>query len=204
MIKYGFAALVLLFSMKIFGQLGVTEKFRNITTTAQAQQFVNENPLLKPALLKLSAEKDTTIIAKRLLRQNKGDVFSVGYVTYNVLESEGTVDYRASYVFLDGGEYSEQQIDSLKKLIVQKASQGVSFETLSDQYNMDGNTTHGDTDWFSGEFSFPKEFQDAVQAHKVGDIFFVDVPERKWHYIVKKTYNDRVKKEMTVLRAVGR
>jgi parvulin-like peptidyl-prolyl isomerase len=202
--RYLFVAGFLFFSSTIFGQLQVTEKFRQISTVQQAQDYIQANPQLKPALLKLSAATDTSIIAKRLLRQNKGDVFSVGYNTYKVLESEGTVDFRASYIFLDGGEYSPAQIDSLKKLIVEQASSGVSFESLSDKYTMDGNKTHGDTDWFSGEYSFPKEFQDAVQQHKVGEIFFVEVPEKQWIYIVKKTYNDRVKKDATILRSVGR
>jgi hypothetical protein len=69
---------------------------------------------------------------------------------------------------------------------------------------MDGNTTHGDTDWFFGEYMFPKEFQDAVASHKVGDVFFVDVSEKQWHYIVKKTHEDRMKKDIVVLRANGR
>ncbi len=201
--KNSLAALFLLFSAPIFGQLKVTEKFQNIGTVQQAQQFIDANPQLKPALLKLSAAKDTALIDKRLLRQNKGDVFSVGYVTYKVLESAGTTDFRANYIFLDGATYSKPEIDSLKKLILQKASAGVPFETLSDQYTMDGNKTHGDTDWFSGEYSFPKEFLDAVQKHKLGDIFFVEVPDKQWHYIIKKTYNDRVKKDMTVLRSIG-
>ena len=202
--KNSLAALFLLFSIPIFGQLKVTERFQNITTVQQAQQFIDANPQLKPALLKISAAKDTTIIDKRLLRQKKGDIFSVGYFTYKVLESTDTIDYRANYIFLDGSSYTQPQIDSLKKLIVQKASAGASFQSLSDQYTMDGNKTHGDTEWFSGEYSFPKEFLDAVQKHKLGDIFFVDVPDKQWHYIVKKTYNDRVKKHMTILRSVGR
>jgi hypothetical protein len=202
--KLSFAVLFLLFTSPMFGQLGVTEKFKTITTVQQAQQFIDANPLLKPALIKVSAGKDTAIIDKRLLRQKKGDVFSVGYFTYKVLESTDTVAYRANYIFLDGSEYSKTQLDSLKKLIVQQASSGVSFVALSDKYTMDGNKTHGDTDWFFGEYSFPKEFQDAVQNHKFGDIFFVEVPERQWNYIVKKTYEDRIKKDMLILKSVGR
>lgn len=202
--KYSLAGFLLLLSAHTFGQLGVTENFQKINSLEQAQQFIAANPRLKPALLTLSADKDTTIIGKRLLRQNKGDVFSVGYVTYKVLESAGTTDHRANYIFIDGTDFTDAQLDSLKKLVAQKIVDGVSFETLSRQYNMDGNQTNGDTDWFSGEFSFPKEFQDAVQQHKLGEVFFVDLPEKKWHYIVKKTHDDRVKKEMTVLRAIGR
>jgi parvulin-like peptidyl-prolyl isomerase len=202
--KNSLAVLLTLFSVSIFGQETVYEKFQKINTVQQAQQFVDANPALKPAILNLSAGKDTALIDKRLLRQKKGDVFSVGYVTYKVLESKDTVDYRASYIFLDGGEYSKSQVDSLKKVIVQKANEGVAWETLSDQYTMDGNKTKGDTDWFFGEYMFPKEFQDAVAAHKLGEIFFVDVSDKNWHYIVKKTYNDRVKKDVVVLRANGR
>ena len=202
--KYSLAVACLLFSASLFAQLTVHEKFQKIGSVQQAQQYIDANPELKPALLYLSAGKDSTLIDKRLLRQKKGDIFSVGYVTYKVVESKDTVDYRANYIFLDGSTYSKSEIDSLKKLIVQKASAGTPFEALSDQYTMDGNKTRGDTDWFFGEYMFPKEFQDAVQKHKLGEIFFVDVSEKQWHYIIKKTYDDRVKKDIIVLRSNGR
>jgi parvulin-like peptidyl-prolyl isomerase len=190
---------VFMWSLSVFSQETVTEKFQKINTIQQAEQFVAANPQLKPAILKLSAGKDSSVIDKRLLRQKQGDIFSVGYVA-----AKDTTDYRANYIFLDGGSLSPSEIDSLKKVIVQKHSQGASFEQLSDEYTMDGNSTHGDTDWFFGEYMFPKEFQDAVAAHKLGDVFFVDVSEKQWHYIVKKTHNDRVKKDIVVLRANGR
>ena len=196
--------LFVIMSLSVFSQETVTEKFQKINTVQQAEQFVAANPTLKPAILKLSVGKDSSLIEKRLLRQNKGDIFSVGYVTYKVVEAKDTVDYRANYIFLDGGSLSASEIDSLKKIIVQKHSQGTSFEQLSDEYTMDGNTTRGDTDWFFGEFMFPKEFQDAVAAHKKGEIFFVDVSEKDWHYIIKKTYDDELKKDIVVLKSNGR
>ena len=202
--KNSLAGLFLLFSAPVFAQLTVTEQFQKIVTEQQAQQFIDANQTLKPVILHLASGKDSTLIDKRLLRQNKGDIFSVGYVTYKVLQASDTVDYRASYIFLDGSTLSVSEIDSLKKIIVQKASGGASFEQLSDQYTMDGNTTHGDTGWFFGVEMMPKEFQDAVSKHKTGEIFFVDVTDKQWHYIVKKTYDDREKKEITVLRANGR
>ena len=202
--KNSLAGLFLLFSAPVFAQLTVTEQFQKIVNEQQAQQFIDANQTLKPVILHLASGKDSTLIDKRLLRQNKGDIFSVGYVTYKVLQASDTVDYRASYIFLDGSTLSVSEIDSLKKIIVQKASGGASFEQLSDQYTMDGNTTHGDTGWFFGVEMMPKEFQDAVSKHKMGEIFFVDVTDKQWHYIVKKTYDDREKKEITVLRANGR
>jgi len=202
--KNSLTGLFLLFSTALFAQATVTEKFQKITTLPQAQQFIDANPTLKPTLLRLSAEKDSSLIEKRLLRQKKGDIFSVGYVTYKVIEMTDTVSFRSNYIFLDGSSLTMPEIDSLRKLIVAKATAGTSFETLSDQYTMDGNTSRGDTGWFFGELMMPKEFQDAVQNHKFGEIFFVDVPDKQWHYIVKKTYPDQEKKEITVLRANGR
>lgn len=198
------AGLLMLTGVHVFAQETVTEKFQKINTVQQAEQFIAANPQLKPAILKLSVGKDSSLIEKRLLRQKQGDVFSVGYVTYKVIESKDTVDYRANYIFLDGGALSASEIDSLKKVIMKRSAAGESFEKLSDEYTMDGNTTHGDTDWFFGEYMFPKEFQDAVAAHKLGEVFFVDVSEKQWHYIVKKTHDDRIKKDIVVLRANGR
>lgn len=201
------SSLVVLFALiaaPVLAQETVTEKFQKITTLDQAQQYITANAPLKPALLDLQLGRDSTLIDKRLLRQNKGDVFSVGYVTYKVLEVKESIALRASYIFLDGGSLSKSEVDSLKKIIVQRASAGEDWGKLSDQFTMDGNKTKGDTDWFWGEYSFPKEFQDAVQKHKTGEIFFVDVPEKQWHYIVKKTHDDDVKKEIKVLRANGR
>jgi parvulin-like peptidyl-prolyl isomerase len=202
--KYILVICAFMISLLSVAQETVTEQFQKINTMQQAEQFIAANPQLKPTILRLSAGKDTALIEKRLLRQKQGDIFSVGYVTYKVLESKDTTDYRANYIFLDGSSLSPSEVDSLKKVIVQKAQAGASFEELSDQYTMDGNTTRVDTDWFFGEYMFPKEFQDAVASHKKGEIFFVDVSEKQWHYIVKKTHDDRVKKDIVVLRANGR
>jgi parvulin-like peptidyl-prolyl isomerase len=202
--KLSFSVLLLFFSLSVFAQPTLKERFEKIGTVQQAQQFVDANPDIKPAILRLTHGKDTSLIDKRLLRQKQGEIFAVGYVTYKVVEAKESIAYRASYIFLDGSDYSPSQIDSLKKLIVAKANAGESWEKLSDQYTMDGNTTKGDTDWFFGELMFPKEVQDAVAAHKKGDIFFVDVSERNWHYIIKKTHDDKVQKDIVVLRANGR
>ncbi len=87
---------------------------------------------------------------------------------------------------------------------MQKINAGESWNALSDKYTMDGNKTRGDTEWFFGEYSFPKEFRMPVQKHNKGDVFFLDVADKDWHYIIKKTYDDDIKKDITVLRANGR
>lgn len=202
--KISLAFLLMMAMLPALAQQTVTEKFQKINTREDAQKFVEANAALKPEIFNLTWGKDTALIEKRLLRQKKGDVFSVGYVTYKVLDSKESVAYRASYIFLDGGSLTKPEIDSLKKLIVQKLNAGAEWNELSKQYTMDGNKTFGDTGWFFGPEMLPAEFQDAVSKRKTGEIFFVDVPDKQWHYIVKKTYDDQVKKEMTVLKANGR
>jgi parvulin-like peptidyl-prolyl isomerase len=202
--KLLFGVLLLFVSSFVFAQPTVREQFEKIKTVQDAEKYITANPNLKPAILRLSYGKDTALIDKRLLKQNKGDVFSVGYVTYKVIDVEESIQYRASYVFLDRGSLNNKEVDSLSKIIVQKHSSGTPFEQLADQYTMDGNTTHGDLGWFYGEDMVPKELQDAVAKHKLGEVFFVDVPERQWYYIVKKTYDDQIKKDIVVLRANGR
>jgi parvulin-like peptidyl-prolyl isomerase len=199
-----FAAFLLLSAIPVVAQQTVTEQFQKINTIQQAEQYIAANAQLKPALMYLSAGKDSGLLEKRLLRQKQGDVFSVGNVTYKILDVKDTINFRASYIFLDGGTYTKSQIDSLKNVIMKKISAGESFEALSDQYTMDGNQTRGDTDWFYGEYMMPKEFQDAVQKNKTGDVFFLDVSEKQWHYIIKKTHDDRIKKDVIVLRSNGR
>lgn len=196
--------LLLVISVPVMAQPTVRDQFGKINTVQEAQAWMAANPQLKPAILHLVAGKDSTLIDKRLLRQNQGDIFSVGYVTYKVLESKESVKYRANYIYLDGSTLSPSELDSLRKVIVDKVKAGANWDQLSDQYTMDGNTTHGDTGWFFGELQMPKEFQDAVKAHNKGDVFFVDVPDRNWHYIVRKTFDDDDQKDATILRANGR
>ncbi len=203
-IKITLAAFFLLFSATLFAQPTVTEQFQKINSIADAQKYIDANPQLKPTILKLSYGKDSSLIDKRLLRQKKGDVFSVGYVTYKVIDAADTVSYRSSYIFLDESSLTKSQTDSLKNIILQKHTAGTPFDQLSDQFTMDGNTTHGDTGWSFGPYTMPKEYEDAVKAHKMGDIFVVEVSDKQWYYIVKKTYDDQIKKDITVLRANGR
>ena len=154
--KFSLSVLSVLFSVAAVAQPTLVDKFQKIGTVQQAQQFVDANPEIKPAILRLTYGKDTTLIDKRLLRQKQGDIFSVGYVTYKVVEAKESVAYRASYIFLDGSSLSPSEIESLKKEIVSKANAGESWYKLSDKYTMDGNTTKVDTDWFFGEMILHK------------------------------------------------
>jgi hypothetical protein len=81
-----FFAVFLLSSIQLVAQPTVREQFEKINTVADAEKYVTANPNLKPSIMRLSYGKDTAIIDKRLLKQNKGDIFSVGFVTYKVVD----------------------------------------------------------------------------------------------------------------------
>lgn len=202
--KKSIVVLLVLTSFAAFSQQTVTEQFQKINTLAQAEAYIAANAALKPVIMRVVWGKDSSLIDKRILRQKKGDVFNVGYVTYKVIDATESVNYRSSYIFLDGSSLTPKEVDSLKTLIVKKINAGEDWNKLSDQFTMDGNTTHGDTGWFFGKEVVPEELQDAIAKHKKDEVFFVDVSEKQWHYIVKKTYDDDLKKEMVVLRSNGR
>ena len=170
--KTSLAILLMIFTLPALAQQTVTEKFQKINTVEDAQKFIAANEALKPEIRSVVWGRDSAIIDKRLLRQKKGDVFSVGYVTYKVIDSKESVAYRASYIFLDGGSLTKPEIDSLKKVILDKLNAGGDWKALSKQYTMDGNNTDGDTGWFFGPEMLPAEFQEGVAKHKTGEIFF--------------------------------
>jgi len=61
----------------------------------------------------------------------------------------------------------------------------------------------GDTGWFDhGEMA--PEFEDKIvnDHHKVGSIFMMDIPSRKWYYIILKTHGKKMIEEIKVLKIV--
>ncbi|MNS73450.1 hypothetical protein D3C72_1068930 [compost metagenome] len=44
------------------------------------------------------------------------------------------------------------------------------------------------------------EFETAIKNHKQNDVFKVDVPDKKWYYIVLKTFNDKKVEELSILK----
>jgi len=100
-------------------------------------------------------------------------------------------EYRVSYIYFNGKEISLNDINELRKKIIQKYNYGVNFSVLAKEYSMDGNSEKGgDLGWFPEGRMHP-QFEKAIKNHKKGDIFTVDIPSRDWYYVVLKTYSDR-------------
>jgi parvulin-like peptidyl-prolyl isomerase len=83
-------------------------------------------------------------------------------------------------------------------MIIRKVKNGGSFSSLVATCTMDSNPT-GDLGWFK-ENMMVKDFETAIRKHKKGDLFTVDIPDKQWYYVCLKTYDDRVIKQLTILK----
>lgn len=176
---------------------------KNVEQIANALQKINsvedaENLLAKDTtmigeIISLNLRTDTSYFAKELFAKNKGDIVEFSdsefiYVTKAIAWREVN-QYRVSYIYFDNNKYKINEIDSLRKLISKKLKDGDKFSALALKYSMDGNSKKGgDIGWFE-EGQMVKVFEDSIKSHSVGDIYYVDVPENKWYYIVKNTYD---------------
>ncbi len=180
-----------------FGQ-NIDKQMETVTTVAQADAFIKSNTNLDAQLLTISSDKDTSDINKKLFLKNLGDIFPDDNFTYKIIESVNALSFRVSYIYLDGNKLSLQSIDSLRKIILHKYKNGISFLDLVKEYNMDSNKK-GDLGWFT-EGMMMKEFEMAVRSHKLNDIFTIDIPSKKWHYVTLKTFDDKNIKTLIILK----
>ena len=122
-----------------------------------------------------------------------------GVYVYCLIDIKTNTEYRASYIYLDGTKLKKTEIDSLRPIIIQKFENGISFEDLNEEYNMDPNPNKGDLGWFK-KGAMVLEFEKAIREHKLDEIFTVDIPERNWYYVALKTFDNRQNKERTYLK----
>ena len=174
------------------------QELRTVYTEEDAQKFIEKNPELGPVMVIVSSG-DTAAASQAILKRRKGEFFSLGRFSYKVIDEKVEARWRASYIFLDKFKVDNNQLEKIKQVVADGLKQGKTMASLSDTYTMDHNTTKGDTGFF-GEGMMAPEFEEAVKLHKTGDLFFVDIPERDWFYIVLKTHDDQKVKEMRLLR----
>jgi hypothetical protein len=171
-----------------FGQ--TAEKLlKDVNAYYEAEALMTKNPNLHGDVSTITSLSDTASWQKKLYVMKQGDIITVGKRTYKILTSTTAVFSRVSYIYLDGKQLSLSQIDSLRKSIISDYKRGVSFAELANKYTMDG-TADGDLKWFVGTNMMP-EFTDAINKHKVADVFTVDIPENSWYYVVKKTFESK-------------
>jgi hypothetical protein len=143
------------------------------------------------------SNNDTTETGKMLLAAEKGSTHEIDGMLLKVVDKEEGPAHKVSYIYLDGSKMALSEINKKREEILGEYSKGTAFIDLVHKYTMDGNPT-GDLDWF-----FPKsmvsEFSEEVGKYKKDDVFTVDVPGKKWYYVVLKTHDDIILTSVKVL-----
>lgn len=140
------------------------------------------------SIVKVSEESSSFPLLKNL-KALQTTTIEIGHSLYSFqfLDSISVKLFRASYIYFDANKMTLNEIDQKRNEIIRLVKQGKGFEELARQHSMDPSGKRGgDLGWFK-KGSMVGEFEIALENHEVGEVFPVDVPDRKWFYVVKKT-----------------
>jgi len=188
--KQVFPLLLMLCCNISFGQ--TAEKIlKNVNSGYDADTLMKENPRLQGEFININSLSDTAFWQKQLYTKKKDDIVIVGKRAYRILSDTTAIFSKVSYIYLDGSALSLGQIDTMRQYIISEYDKGVSFAMLAREFSIDGGKENGgELNWFMGGNMMP-EFTDAVNKHRLSDVFTVDIPGNKWYYVVKKTFESK-------------
>jgi len=192
-----FTVIAFLMGSVIFAQ-NIKEKLKPIVTIDDARNFVLENQNLEAQLMNIIPGIYTDEFSAKLSNVKPGDVFSDIEFTYKIIAAKNVRVFRVSYIYLDGSKLSLKEIEKSRTKIIEEYNKGSSFAVLAKKHTMD-SSPDGDLGWFSEGMMIP-DFENAVKNHKQNEIFKVDVTDKKWYYIVLKTFEDKELEELSVLK----
>lgn len=176
----------------------IYDSLRNIKSVDEAKQYLIRYPNNTNELFEISSDKDTSAITKPLFSKEIGFIFTIDKLVYKILAIDSQKVFRVSYIYIDGNNFSQIIVDSIRNVIITKYKSGVPFVNLVTEFTMGGNPT-GDTFWFKEQMMMP-EFEKMVKSHKKGDIFTVDIPSKKWFYVALKTFEDKFIYKVVLLK----
>ncbi|UKM63773.1 peptidylprolyl isomerase [Flavobacteriaceae bacterium GSB9] len=200
----------LLFSIPLFSsaQTSIEQDLDSISTPEQIEHFLEYRNSKKNKLVTFNEEKHKTRLTKALFKLGLGGTktseneFEKTY--YKVVDKIQNTYHRAAYIFLDGNKYDVKNINALRDRIIAKYRSGAPFDFLAKQYSMDANAKKGgDLGWFT-EGTLHPDFENEIihGNHQINDIFTVDIPSKKWYYVVLKTHASKNISEIEVLKIV--
>ena len=200
---------IFLLSIKIiFAQEQIEAQLDSITTESEATQFIEHHKSVNGKLITFNREKHHTKLADDLFDLGNGSKKTYDSeqekTIYKLIDRKGVLHHRVSYILLDGHKKSMQEITTLRNMIISKYNEGIPFEELAKRYSMDINGRRGgDSGWFAQGEMLP-EFENEVISnhHTNGSIFKIDIPSKKWYYVVLKTYDKKMIDEIKVLKIV--
>ena len=192
----------------VFAQDQIETELDSITTESEAHRFIELYKSVNGKLITFNKEKHHSKIADDLFELGKGGkkVYKSEYdkTIYKLIDRNEVLHHRVSYIFFDSNKKPLQEINAIRNDIISKFNRGIAFEELAKQYSMDINGKRGgDSGWFAKGEMIPKfEEQVISNTHNKGSIFKIDVPSKKWYYVVLKTYDKKMIDEIKVLKIV--
>ncbi|SHI86574.1 peptidylprolyl isomerase [Algibacter luteus] len=196
------------FSIILTAQTSVEEELKVLESPEQVKSYLETKASKKNKIIVFNEEKHKTILAKELFKQNIGGTkineneFEKTY--FKVINKTEKTYHRVAYIYLDGAEYSLDELNDLRDKIIAQYHNGAPFDFLAKQYSMDGNAKKGgDLGWFL-EGEMHPDFEVAIfnTDYNVNDIFTVDIPSENWYYVVLKTHDPKDISEIEVLKIV--
>lgn len=193
------AFLILILNVLNLYSQNIKSKLDGVKSMEDAQQFIRSNRDLLPEIYTLSPELDS--LPPRYKGISAGDIIKEGANTIKIISIGKQSAFKVNYIFLDGSKKSVGDINKIRNQITNQYKKGIPFTDLAKKYTMDGNPT-GELNWFTEGMMVP-EFEKAVQEHKKGELFNIDIPARKWFYLTLKTFDDMEVTKITVLKVKG-
>ena len=187
-----------------FSQTTFEKEIDSITTTEAAEVFIKRHKTNKGKLFTFNKEKHKTRLAEDLFNLAIGgkEVIETDFkrTYYKVIAKDDVLHHRASYIYFDGSKMTLEEIDKKRKKIISQYKDGYKFDALAKLHSMDTSAQKGgDLGWFAEGVMYI-DFENAVKQHNVNDIFTLDITDKKWYYIILKTYEPTLIEEITVLK----
>lgn len=188
-----------------FSQLKLEKQLDSITTYEDAKSYIKNNKSYKGKLITFNTEKHKTKLAKELFELSIGEKTSYktenGKTFYKVISKDDSAHYKVSIIEFDSNTTSLSEINSLRTFILKGIINGKhKFENLARVYSAHpSGKTGGDLGWLKkGVMS--SNFEKTLKNKKVGRVFIFDEHRKKKHYVVLKTEDNKLIKEITVLK----
>ena len=189
-------------------QTSTEKELEIIETPEQVKSYLESKKSKKNKLITFNEEKHKTILAKELFKLHIGGTKTneneFEKTFYKVINKTSKTYYRIAYIYLDGNKYDKSNIEALRDRIISKYKNGAPFDFLAKQYSMDRNANKGgDLGWFTkGEMHPDFESKILNGNYNLNDIYTIDVPSKKWYYIVLNTHEPKNISEIEVLKIV--
>ncbi len=138
------------------------------------------------------APKD--MVSKKFNENNISTIKNKSHsVAEKLLETASVLEFRVSYIYLNGDKRPKAEIDSLRQLILEKFNENTPFSELAKKYSDDPSASKGgDLGWFPAGRMVPT-FENAIRAHRKGAIFLAEslTSRTNWYFVILKTHEDR-------------